>query len=201
MSAATANKVVSRLVTAVAAVIVIGALVAAGLWIVHGHPDSKQVAVSIGAPAILSAPSAAGVQQLVPVTAPPPTATPIGAPDRPPCSDALAGTLPHVAQVGNFLRTIFEIKDIGGAVGRAGDDHGAGLALDLMMPDRELGDAVANYVLANRAAFDVTYIIWQQQYNDGGGWSMMEDRGSPTANHYDHVHVSFKPSSDIHLTC
>ncbi|MCV7097646.1 hypothetical protein H7H99_21600, partial [Mycobacterium kubicae] len=37
----------------------------------------------------------------------------------------------------------------------------------------------------------VTYVIWQQRYNDGNGWSTMENRGSPTANHMDHVHVSF----------
>ena len=28
-------------------------------------------------------------------------------------------------------------------------------------------------------------------YNDGRGWQLMEDRGSITQNHYDHVHVSF----------
>ncbi|CAM2793990.1 hypothetical protein [Skermania piniformis] len=121
---------------------------------------------------------------------------------RPLCSTSLAGTQPHVAQVGNFLRAMFGIKDIGGAVGRAGDgDHGAGLALDLMMPNPELGTKVAGYVLSHQKAFGVTYVIWQQQYNDGGGWSMMEDRGSPTQNHMDHVHVSFAPSSDVGLTC
>ncbi len=36
------------------------------------------------------------------------------------------------------------------------------------------------------------YVIWRQRYNDGSGWDPMEDRGSITANHYDHVHVSFE---------
>lgn len=36
-----------------------------------------------------------------------------------------------------------------------------------------------------------TYVIFRQRYNDGSGWDPMEDRGSITQNHYDHVHVSF----------
>ena len=31
--------------------------------------------------------------------------------------------------------------------------------------------------------------IWNAAYPDRG-WRAMEDRGSSTANHYDHVHVS-----------
>jgi hypothetical protein len=34
-------------------------------------------------------------------------------------------------------------------------------------------------------------VIWQQRINFGSGWQLMEDRGGVTANHYDHVHVSF----------
>ena len=45
----------------------------------------------------------------------------------------------------------------------------------------------------------VYYIIWKQrfympQYNIYGSvntWNLMPDRGGVTANHYDHVHVSF----------
>jgi uncharacterized protein YbdZ (MbtH family) len=57
--------------------------------------------------------------------------------------------------------------------------------------NRPLGDALAAYVLAHRAELHVSYVIWQQRINLGGGWSPMADRGSPTANHLDHVHVSF----------
>jgi hypothetical protein len=38
----------------------------------------------------------------------------------------------------------------------------------------------------------VKYIIWRQRiwYPSSGTWRGMADRGSATANHYDHVHVS-----------
>ncbi|MEV2225086.1 hypothetical protein AB0E01_35200 [Nocardia vinacea] len=121
---------------------------------------------------------------------------------RVPCSTELAGTRPHVAQVGHFLGKMFGITDIGGALGRGNDDHGAGLAIDLMTSDSALGDAIAEFVLANQQRFGVTYVIWRQRYNDGNGWSYMEDNGSPTANHYDHVHVSFAANApDVDVQC
>lgn len=60
--------------------------------------------------------------------------------------------------------------------------------------DNALGDALAQWALDHQAEFGVMYVIWRQRYNDGDGWSMMEDRGSITQNHYDHVHVSFNES-------
>lgn len=135
-------------------------------------------------------PSAKYAQQHTP---PPPPPTP--------CPTQLAGARPHVAQVGNLVDKTFGVADIGGAVGRGDGDHGAGLALDFMTPDPARGDAIADFVLARKQRFGVTYVIWQQRYNDGSGWSYMEDRGSPTANHYDHVHVSFDPSADVNVTC
>lgn len=126
------------------------------------------------------------------------------APPPPPpvrCSTELAGARPHVAQVGNLIDKTFGIAEIGGAIGRGNDDHGAGLALDFMTDDSARGDAIADFVLANKERFGVTYVIWQQRYNDGSGWSYMEDRGSPTANHYDHVHVSFDSTAAGDVTC
>ncbi|MEU2039040.1 hypothetical protein [Nocardia niwae] len=126
---------------------------------------------------------------------PPPPPPPV------PCSTELAGTRPHVAQVGNLLKKTFALTDVGGAIGRGDGDHGAGLALDLMTSDSARGDAIADFVLANQHRFGVTYVIWRQRYNDGSGWSYLEDRGSPTANHYDHVHVSFDKSAQVDVTC
>jgi hypothetical protein len=39
---------------------------------------------------------------------------------------------------------------------------------------------------------NIKYIIWKQRiwHPGGGGWEPIEDRGSVTANHYDHVHIS-----------
>ncbi|MEU5882563.1 hypothetical protein [Spirillospora sp. NPDC047279] len=87
---------------------------------------------------------------------------------------------------------------------RPGDpqDHGSGRACDFMestggnMPSagaRAHGDAVAQFVISNASRYGVKYVIWRQRIYDmrgGGGWKAMSDRGSVTANHYDHVHVS-----------
>lgn len=86
---------------------------------------------------------------------------------------------------------------------RPGDpqDHGSGTACDFMestggtMPtaDRQRhGDQVAAWVIANASRLGVKYVIWRQRIYDmrSPGWDPMEDRGSITANHYDHVHVS-----------
>jgi hypothetical protein len=63
----------------------------------------------------------------------------------------------------------------------------------MVYSDSAKGDAVAQYVIDNAARFGVEYVIWEQRIFliGGSGWTAMEDRGSITANHYDHVHVSF----------
>ena len=49
-------------------------------------------------------------------------------------------------------------------------------------------------VQAHARELGVTYVIYEQQIwlagNPTSQWTTMEDRGSRTANHYDHVHVS-----------
>jgi hypothetical protein len=75
--------------------------------------------------------------------------------------------------------------------GRGGvSDHPGGKAVDFMV-DRGTGDVLAACALRNKAALGITYVIWRQRINFGQGWQAMEDRGGVTANHYDHVHVSF----------
>lgn len=74
------------------------------------------------------------------------------------------------------------------------DGHPVGLAADFMVySDTALGNRVAEYILAHKASLGVKYIIWRQRYNDGSGWRTMPSRGTPTANHMDHVHVTFNP--------
>jgi hypothetical protein len=73
--------------------------------------------------------------------------------------------------------------------------HPSGKALDYMvMSDTSLGNAIVQYHIANWDALGVDYLIYQQRYlgSPGGSWSAMEDRGSPTANHFDHVHVNYR---------
>ena len=117
-----------------------------------------------------------------------------------PCSTSLEGTRPHVAQVGHHLTQQFGIDSVGGAQGRSSGDHGRGLALDMMV-DTATGNNVAEYVLAHQGQFAVKYVIWRQRINSGSGWEYMEDRGGPTANHYDHVHVSFEAGADVNVSC
>jgi uncharacterized protein YraI len=78
---------------------------------------------------------------------------------------------------------------------RAGDsgDHGSGRAVDIMVSG-EPGWGIVRYVQAHSRELGVTYVIYQQKIWHAGDptsqWKTMEDRGSKTANHYDHVHVS-----------
>lgn len=87
-----------------------------------------------------------------------------------------------------------EITTFGGF--RAGDqDHGTGNAIDNMVyDDTATGDALAAFLIDHADELHVKYIIWKQriwQNLDGlRFWDPMEDRGSPTQNHYDHVHLS-----------
>lgn len=79
-------------------------------------------------------------------------------------------------------------------------DHPSGRAVDIMMPnggsgeDVALGDEIARYYQENAAAYGIYYMIWRQRiWKAGepvGQWTAMADRGSPTANHMDHVHIS-----------
>jgi hypothetical protein len=94
--------------------------------------------------------------------------------------------------VAEAAKKLFGITDIG--MYRSADgynEHASGEAADVMVGNnKDTGDAVAQYFLQNAAQFGVQYVLWQQtQWNPDGSKSKMEDRGSPTANHMDHVHV------------
>lgn len=108
----------------------------------------------------------------------------------------LPGVKPWVLEAAQYLGNKFNIDVIGG-VGSRGrkSEHPLGLALDFMTSDNR-GTALANEVVRINDALDAMYVIWRQRINsfDGRGWRAMADRGSPTENHMDHVHVSFKSS-------
>ena len=77
------------------------------------------------------------------------------------------------------------------------DDHPSGRAADIMIENwsseegKALGDQVKDFLWANRDYLQIEYMIWRQQYIPStGGSNTMEDRGSPTDNHFDHVHVT-----------
>lgn len=106
---------------------------------------------------------------------------------------------PHVKSAGDMLGAKFGITDIGGYRPIAADmtGHPAGLALDFMC-NKSQGNQLAAYAQTNASALSVKYIIWWQQIwsaeRASEGWRPMSNRGSPTANHFDHVHISFTSS-------
>ena len=103
--------------------------------------------------------------------------------------------------LGRLLGRVFpQLKVIGGYREDKFVDHPSGRALDVMIPDPTsptgvaIGNAVMGFVMKNADKLGVDYTIWRQTYRSGSGASnVMEDRGSPTQNHMDHVHVTTKP--------
>ncbi|NYS32878.1 LysM peptidoglycan-binding domain-containing protein [Streptococcus danieliae] len=149
----------------------------------HDHDHAEEPAAPVEQPA-----EPAAVETPAPAQ-PAPTATPVDT----------SGLQPVAA---NFMQDIanqFGITDY--SKFRAGDqDHGRGLAVDAMVyNDAALGNQVAQYAVDNIDSANISYIIWQQRfyapvnnfYGPANTWNMMPDRGSVTANHYDHVHISF----------
>lgn len=91
-----------------------------------------------------------------------------------------AGLQPQTAAFKEEIANLFGITSFSGY--RPGDsgDHGKGLAIDFMVPERsELGDWKQRF-----------YAPFDSKYGPANTWNPMPDRGSVTENHYDHVHVS-----------
>ena len=117
---------------------------------------------------------------------------------------AMNGLTDHAKKMKVALAKKFGITSF--SMFRAGDDdgtghgHNTGMSVDFMVPvGSAQGDQLAEYLTKNMNELGVYYIIWKQrfympQYNMYGPantWNLMPDRGGVTANHYDHVHVSF----------
>jgi hypothetical protein len=85
------------------------------------------------------------------------------------------------------VKTFFGLRASGGY-------HGQGRALDCMISDSTIGWDIAHWVRANAKSLGVSEVIYRQHIwtvqRSSEGWRSMSDRGSPTANHMDHVHVS-----------
>ncbi len=122
---------------------------------------------------------------------------------EPQSSYALGPVKPQTATVANTVGPMFGIKTAGGyrdpeAEQYDPNGHPAGLAIDFMtndIPDgKATGDKLAKYLQDHAAELGVKYIIWQQHIwsveRADEGWRPMADRGSPTQNHMDHVHLS-----------
>ena len=127
-----------------------------------------------------------------------PTATEQAAPQNPNINTD--GLQPSAANFANDVANKYGTTDIYGV--RQGDsgDHGSGNAVDVMTYDNtQLGQEVADYATSNMEANNISYVIYQQKfyaptenkYGPAYTWNQMPDRGDATANHMDHVHVSF----------
>ena len=174
---------------------------------------APQSAPASEAPAETPATEAAAAPQSAPTTEEAPTqpaaTETAAAPEVQPVASTPASgntipTDPHLQpQAEAFRQEIaakFGITNIGGYREGDPDDHGKGLAVDVMVPtSSQLGDQVAQYAIDNMDRAGISYVIWKQQfympvdniYGPANTWNQMPDRGGDTANHYDHVHISF----------
>lgn len=76
---------------------------------------------------------------------------------------------------------------------RSDGEHAQGIAMDIMVSG-DRGWEVAEFIRTFSSGLGVNYVIharniWSVQ-RSAEGWRAMGDRGSVTANHYDHVHVT-----------
>ena len=103
-----------------------------------------------------------------------------------------AGVSPNIVKVHEAVCAEFPDITTYGTF-RGDGEHAQGLAVDIMVSGAE-GYQVAEFVRKYYAELGVSYIIYSQRIwsveRSSEGWRAMSDRGSTTANHYDHVHVT-----------
>lgn len=154
-------------------------------------PEAPAAPVAEEAPAQPAAVETAAAPEVQPVASTPTTGNAI--PTDP-------NLQPQAEAFRQEIAAKFGITNIGGYRAGDPDDHGKGLAVDVMVPtSSELGDQVAQYAIDNMDRAGISYIIWKQQfympvnniYGPANTWNQMPDRGGDTANHNDHVHISF----------
>jgi hypothetical protein len=123
-------------------------------------------------------------------------------PEPEPAGPSLGGACANGSSIDAGRASLYTIHDVVCAnwpqitsygTWRGDGEHGQGRAIDIMTSG-ETGWAVADFLRANYAALGIEYIIYSQNIwsveRSGEGWRGMSDRGSTTANHYDHVHVT-----------
>lgn len=108
-------------------------------------------------------------------------------------TDIEASLTPDAIRVYRAVCARFPSIESYGGYRSGGGAHSEGRAVDFMVTG-DLGDQIAAWVREHHAVLGVSEVIWEQQIwtveRSSEGWRWMEDRGSPTANHYDHVHVT-----------
>ena len=116
-------------------------------------------------------------------------------------SKGLSGLTPNSQRLLSSLQANFpEVKTYYGVRPDSVPDHPSGKAIDSMLPNyksasgKALGQRIANWAKANHKSLNIEYIIWDQHIwnvkRSSEGWRYMAGRGSDTANHKDHVHIT-----------
>ncbi len=122
--------------------------------------------------------------------------------EKPDPGPSMGGTCTNGSSVEAGRQSLYKIHDVVCAnwpevtsygTWRGDGEHGQGRAMDIMVSG-ETGWVIAEFLRANYAALGIEYLIYSQKIwsveRGGEGWRSMSDRGSTTANHYDHVHVT-----------
>ena len=151
---------------------------------------------------LLAAPTAVtGPAEAHPVPRRTPAAATRSAPAHPPVTAACRSFLPgpvytHVRRTAKTLTCAFHVRKVSGYRSWGGGDHPRGLAVDLYTTAAQ-GDRLAAHVRSNATRYRITYVMWNHRIwstaRADEGWRWVPDRGNPTSNHQDHVHISFKP--------
>ena len=116
-------------------------------------------------------------------------------------SGSTKGLKPNALKVLAAVRENWpQIKTFGGVHPDPLPDHPSGRALDLMLPNyksaagKKLGHDMSRWLEARHTELGINYIIYDQhiwnEQRDKEGWRPMAGRGSDSANHKNHVHVT-----------
>lgn len=101
---------------------------------------------------------------------------------------------PQLVGISELISSRFPVSNITGWRNTAGygqEDHASGKSIDVFIPNKTAGDAIAGFLVNNARALNVKYVIWFQRiWYPGKGWQTMPDRGSDNANHKNHVHLT-----------
>lgn len=110
-------------------------------------------------------------------------------------SSVESGLTPDAVRVHRALCARFPgVTSYGGVRADSMPEHPSGRALDAMVSSSGLGQQIASWVRANASQLGVSEVIFAQRIwtvqRGGEGWRSMSDRGSSSANHQDHVHIT-----------
>ena len=103
-----------------------------------------------------------------------------------------SGLQPNTVKVIRAVCAKFPAVRSYGGLRSGGGDHATGAAVDIMV-DSATGDQIAAFLQKNASELGIEYLIWKQRIwrpATSSSWRGMSDRGSPTANHMDHVHAN-----------